>query len=215
MTLSDTNVRSFLQKNFVSGWTDITGKVSYAGTSGTHDPDFRAVMTTNCAGHHNVQMFFLTPEGRVLHCLPGFWEPKAFLKEARLAADLYAVHRSTSLSIAEKNEKFLDLHLEHAYAHDTATREASQLQGFDAQNVEMRSESDFHRDEGFVTGCLKGADQVVHERMAERPFLMFASFDTGSFVDMGLKSFDSHNDGCMDPKHNHGGKSDKKKGAGS
>jgi hypothetical protein len=45
----------------------------YCGRSGQHDPNTPAVLTTNGAGPHNVQMFILASDGTVLHCLPGFW----------------------------------------------------------------------------------------------------------------------------------------------
>lgn len=200
MTLSDKKVTTLLKNSFECGWTDITGKATYAGTSGTHKPTFRAVSTTNCAGHHNVQMFFMTPSGRVVHCLPGYWNPKAFLKEAKLALALGKILDDPKLSIVEKNKRFLNQHLSHALEHDAKTRENSGLQGFDRSRMST-DKSGFKREKkGFLSEFrLKTTDQVVHERMAERPFLTFKAFDTAAFVNMGVKSFDSHNDGC------HGG----------
>ena len=87
--------------------------------------------------------------------------------------------------------------LSHALEHDAKTRENSGLQGFDRSRMST-NQSGFKRDrKGFVSEFrLKTTDQVVHERMAERPFLTFKAFDTATFVNMGVKSFDSHNDGC-------------------
>ena len=193
MSLSNKMVFKLLKKEFECGWKNIRDE-PYAGTSSSHKPTVQAVSTTNCAGHHNVQMFFMTPEGRVLHCLPGFWEPTALLKEAKLAKQLFKVERSTKLSRVEKNSKFLDMHLEHALSHDTKTRRASRLQGFDVHTMATREGSDFKRGTGRWN--LKTTDQVIHERMAERPFLPFESFGIAKFVDMGNKHFDSHTDGC-------------------
>ena len=67
-----------------------------------------------------------------------------------------------------------------------------------------RDGTDFRRDAGFVTDQLKTTDQVVHERMAERPFLPFERFRIASFVDMGVKHYDDHHDGCRDPNQRHG-----------
>ncbi|MCA8920448.1 MAG: hypothetical protein KDD82_01495 [Planctomycetes bacterium] len=190
-----------LNRAFVCGWTDITGVADYAGTSGTHAPSYPAVYTTNCAGHHNVQMFFLTPDGQVLHCLPGFWERGAFLEELKLACKLGDVLQSPKLSIVEKNRAFLDLQLGHALEHDHATRTRSALQGFDRFEVAgegsdfLRAERGFLADRGWGPR-LKSTDQVLHERMARRPFQRFESFDVAAYVDMGKKAFDSHFDGC-------------------
>lgn len=191
MTLSHPKVLSLLENDFECGWKDITGE-SYAGTSGEHLPTFHAVTTSNCAGHHNVQMVFMTSAGRIVHCLPGFWEPRALLSEVKLAKKLVKVHESKKLTLAKKNAKFLDLHLEHALEHDARTRHASHLQGFDRSIMRNRQGSDFKR-KGFG---VKTTDQVVHERMAERPFLTMASFDLPTFIDMGKKGFDAHGDGC-------------------
>jgi len=39
---------------------------------------------------------------------------------------------------------------------------------------------------------LKTIDQVVHERMALRPFLDYERFDTAMFVDYGIMKYDKH-----------------------
>jgi hypothetical protein len=191
VSLSTRKVFKALSNDFECGWRNIRDE-PYAGTSSTHKRTVQAVSTTNCAGHHNVQMFFMTPRGRVLHCLPGFWGPEALLKEIQLAKDLFKIYRNEKLSRVEKNSRFLDRHLEHALAHDAKTQRASHLQGFDVHAMRKRKGSDFRRGKH----GMKGTDQVVHERMAERPFVSFKSFDIAAFVDMGLKAFDSHSDGC-------------------
>ena len=188
MTLSSQEVIDLLGRNFVSAYTSIKGKTPYAGVSNTHMPENPAIEVSNCAGHHNVQMFFLTSDGRVLHCLPGYWNKRDFLEEAKLALDIGKLYYRSDLTAAKRNAEYLELHLRHALAHGQALREASYLQGFDKQSLEKRKESDFHRTEGFVSG-LKTPDQVVHERLAERPFLPFQSFDVASYIDMGIKQY--------------------------
>ena len=83
MSLSNASVLSVLKNQYICGYKNITG-ASYAGRSGKHDPAAPAVVTTNGAGPHNVQMFFLSPEGNVLHCLLGYWAPNDLLVEIRL-----------------------------------------------------------------------------------------------------------------------------------
>ena len=68
VSLSDEGVLQNLKRNYVVGYKNITG-ASYAGKSGKHDTTAPAVYTTNGAGPHNVQLFFLSPDGVVIHCL--------------------------------------------------------------------------------------------------------------------------------------------------
>ncbi|MCH6550562.1 MAG: hypothetical protein IH804_00935 [Planctomycetes bacterium] len=116
VTLSDAKVEKFLDKYFVRGWMNIEGKAKYAGSSNKHLPSYAARTVSNGSGHHNVQMFFLTSDGKVLNALPGFWNPPHFLKEAELAVKLGQVYFTRGLSIVDRNEKYLDMHLEQAYA---------------------------------------------------------------------------------------------------
>jgi hypothetical protein len=188
VTLSNDQVIQELNRNFVCGWTNIKGKTSYAGVSNTHLPSYPACEVTNCAGHHNVQMFFMTSDGRLLHCLPGYWNPRHFVKELELAVTLGKLYYRKDLSAAQRNSEYLDLHLRHELEHTQEVREASQHQGFDRQSLEKRKDSDFQRTEGFVLG-LKTPDQVLHERLAERPFVPLDSFDVEAFIDMGIKQY--------------------------
>lgn len=189
VTLSDKKVEKLLDKYFVRGWMNIEGKRSYAGNSNKHLPTFAARTVSNGSGHHNVQMFFLTSDGKVLNALPGFWNPPHFLKEAELAVKLGQVYFARGLSVVDRNEKYLDMHLEQAYTNTKAMHKSSKLQGFDYSNIAKRKDSDFHRNKGFVTGVLKTTDQVMHERLAQQPFASFASFDVAKFIDMGIKRY--------------------------
>ena len=189
VTLSDEKVEKLLDKYFVRGWMNIEGKRSYAGSSNKHKPSYAARNVSNGSGHHNVQMFFLTADGKVLNALPGYWNPPHFLKEAEFAVKLGRVYYQPGLSAVERNEKYLDMHLQQAYANAREMHKASKLQGFDYSNIAKREASDFQRDKGFVTGVLKTTDQVTHERLAEQPFTPFKSFDVAKFIDMGIKRY--------------------------
>ena len=196
MTLSADHVIKALNRDFVCGWKNIKGSEKYAGKSNTHMPEYSAIRVGNSAGHHNVQMFFMTSDGKVLHCLPGFWSPRHLRLEMKLARDLAKVYFNKKISPAKRNEIFLAAHLEHALEHDSHTRNSSKLQGFDKSNVAKRKESDFKREKGFIkgNGVIKTADQVSHERMATYPFVSFENFDVAKYIDMGLKKY----------KYNHG-----------
>jgi hypothetical protein len=202
VTLSNDQVLAALNRHFVCAWKNIKGADAWVGTSNTHQPSNPAIEVTNCAGHHNVQMFFLTADGRVLHGLPGYWNPRHFLKEVDLAIELAKLYYRKDVSAAERNATFLDLHLRHALEHPAEVREASHHQGFDKMNLEKRFESDFHRKDGFIASGLKTPDQVLHERLAATPYRPFASFNVRQFVDMGQRqySYDHGLEGKTCPK---------------
>jgi hypothetical protein len=189
VTLSDAKVMDFLGRNFVVGKKNIKGKTNYAGSSNTHLPTNAAMWVNNCSGHHNIQMFFLTADGRVLHCLPGYWGPKHFLEEAELAVELAKLFYAKDLSAAQRNEKYLNLHLGHAFEHAQELVGASHLQGFDRKYLEEKDGGDFKREKGFITSGLKTPDQVMHERLAEAPYVAFDSFDVKGFIDMGITHY--------------------------
>lgn len=188
MTLPHEDVVGLLRNNFVMAFTNIDGKTRYAGVSNKHQPTMAAKKVYNCTAAKNIQMFILTEDGKVLHCLPGFWDVKPFLEEVRFAIKLNRIYKG-SRSVAERNEKFLDAHLRHALQHDAKTIGASQHQSFDAKYLQRRGVTDFQRTAGFTGGGLKRPDQVLHERMAERPFLTFDSFNVASFVEMGRRQY--------------------------
>jgi hypothetical protein len=47
---------------------------------------------------------------------------------------------------------------------------------------------------------LKAVDQVVHERMARRPFVAYESFDVENFSDYGKMRYDKHEAGDLASK---------------
>ncbi len=189
VTLSDDRVIKDLKKNFVVVRKNIAGKTSYAGTSNTHLPTYAAMCVNNSSGHHNVQMFIMTQDGRVLHCLPGFWHPDHLIAEMGLAKNLGKLYYKKGISTAKRNELFLNMHLEQALKNDKRMRNSSKLQGFDANKMKKKEGSDFKRTEGFIKGKLKTADQVMHERMAALPFIKFERFNVKKYIDMGLKRY--------------------------
>lgn len=182
---------TLLNKNFVCTWKNIQGKTSYAGSSNIHLPQYAAQEVETCAGHHNVQMFFMTSDGKIVNCLPGYWSPKSFLEEANLALTLNKNYVQIR-SVAKRNDQFLDLHLNQALVYDQHTQERSRLTGFDQAFLENKKETDFKSKQGFLPGSFKSTIQVVHERMAERPYLDFEAFDVPSFIEMGTKQYSYH-----------------------
>ena len=198
MSLSNDAVMNVLKNQFVCGYKNIAGE-PYAGRSGHHDTDSPAVVTTNGAGPHNVQLFFLSSDGTVLHCLPGFWAPQDLLLEIQLAQNLNRLWQNNNVTPEKKNKMFRQTQLAHTAQHPAQMTERSHLQGFDAKHEKQESDSDFkvkssdsiHRRVKLAkNNGLKTTDQVVHERMAERPFVNYEEFDVADFTDYGKISYD-------------------------
>ena len=80
----------------------------------------------------------------------------------------------------------------------------SKLQGFDKSKEERAKESDFRR-RGGEGEVARTVDQVMHERMARRPFLKIEEFDLSAVVDYGTMFYDKHGDGCCDRKNGEEG----------
>lgn len=198
MSLSAEPTFAMLKNDFVCGVRDITGE-PWSGVSGHYDADDGAVWTTNGAGPHNIQMFVLAPDGTVLHCLPGYWESHDLAAELAFAQKLGAVWRDGSLSRAQKDAKFRATQLEHVAQHSRETVNRSELQGFDKKFEARRAD----RSDCLLAGArlqprfrpvhddaFKTTDQIVHERMAARPFVPYAQFELAAFTDYGRQKYD-------------------------
>jgi hypothetical protein len=213
VSLSHDAVLNVLTSQFVCGFKNITGE-PYAGSSGHHDPSAPAVVTTNGAGPHNVQIFLLSSDGTVLHCLPGYWAPQDLLLEMRFALSLNKVWLNEGLSLEAKKKTFRDMNLRAIRTHPLDMVARSHLQSFDAKQEEAKRHSDFKFRPGDYRppihqrkhGNLKSTDQVVHERMAQRPFVAYDEFDVEKFSDYGKLRYDK-----KEETREGGGKVKKKK----
>ncbi|HLF92809.1 MAG TPA: hypothetical protein VJB14_05065 [Planctomycetota bacterium] len=186
MSLSDGPTFEALRTKFVCGWRDIKGE-PWSGVSGRYDPDHNAAWTTNGAGPHNIQLFMLSADGTVLHCLPGYWETHDLAHEIKLAEELDAVWTDGALSREEKDKRFREKHLQHLKDHPKEMVARSAMQGFDKKFEEKRKAvSDcFAQD-----GSPKTTDRIMHERMSTRPFVAFEKFDVQKYTDYGRQKYD-------------------------
>ncbi len=192
-----------LKDDFVCGVRDISNK-KYAGVSGKHAPDGNAIDTTNGAGPHNIQMFVMTPDGVVLHCLPGYWHSQDLAQELRFAQDLNHVWQDQSLTRAQKDNRFREMQLRHVWQHTVAMRNRSKLQGFDAEyEVDKRyftSDAIANRNlinpqtKEIYPGAMKTTDVLMHERMSQRPFAKYKDFDVAAYSDYGKQKYDKEED---------------------
>lgn len=207
MSLSREPITSTLQNGFACGVKDITGE-PYAGRSGIHNTYGNAVHTSNGAGPHNIQLFVLAPDGTVLHCLPGYWNAEDLAYELRFAKELGAVWSDRSLSRTQKDDAFRKMHLAHVTEHNYAMVRRSRMQGFD-QEYEAKNrlnQSDTIKNPRAITAAyeagenhapesaFKTTDQIMHERMAKRPFVPYDRFDVAAFSDYGRPFYDKNED---------------------
>ncbi|MBI4244714.1 MAG: hypothetical protein HY606_11545 [Planctomycetes bacterium] len=182
----------------------------YAGKSHGHSTEAPATKVYNGSGARNVQTFFLTNDGKVLHCLPGYWDADSLKHEISFAMELNKIYKNKMLKPEKKDQLFKKYHEAHFDTHSRITTINSKLQNFDMKYVMKNNISDFikqnpdekemhekpynfHYDQYFKT-----VDEVMHTRMAERPFKSFPEFDTANYVNIGTRFYDSNKDGCRD-----------------
>lgn len=197
MSLSSNRLLGILKSSFVCGFKNIKDE-PYAGASGHHDPDTAAVHTTNGAGPHNVQIFLLNSDGIVLHCLPGYWAPDDLVLEMRFALGLNKIWHDSTLTTAQKNARYSAAQLAQIRKLPADLLGRSKLQNFDAAHELKKDRTDFtfkvgdfrpEGNPGSVRG-LKSTAQVMHERMAQRPFVRYEEFDVHHFSDYGKWRYD-------------------------
>ncbi len=216
MSLSKEPVFSELRNHFVCGYRDISSE-PYSGNSGAHAVNGQAVDTTNGAGPHNIQLFVLDPDGTVLHCMPGYWNPNDLAAELKLAQRIGSIWQNNSMSVEQKKIQFSKLQLEHFRSHSKETIARSQMQGFDKHAELARGKNaDTVRLASTAAACMDGScegeaarkgeeqdkdelivkstDEIMHERMSKRPFMAYTAFDTGKFSDYGTHFYDKHED---------------------
>ena len=207
MSLSNQVVLAKLQSQFVCGTKDISDE-PYCGVSGRHDPSGQAIRTTNGAGPHNLQLFMMAPDGTVLHCLPGYWAPADLAREMDFGLQMYELWKDPSLSVSQKKQMFQRVQLSHLNEHPPEMVQRSNMQGFD-QKFEARRrlyQSDTVKnpriaiqalqtnDNQLLKQAFKTTDQIVHERMASRPFVPYSQFDVAVFSDYGRQKYEKHED---------------------
>ena len=193
MTLGNYELVSELNRDFACGFGDISGS-PLAGGSNKYNPDQDAVVTTNGAGAHNVQMFIMAPDGTVLHCLPGYWDPKDMLTELQLARDLDAVWES-NLPLAEKQKRFTQMHLQHIESHSEDMIARSQLQHFDRGQAisalaKLTGESASTPDWTANKDASLTTDYLLHRELASQPFVNVRDFNLATLVDFGNSWYD-------------------------
>jgi hypothetical protein len=201
VSLSNDKVLNVLKGQFVCGYRNISGE-SYAGKSGKHETDGQAIVTTNGAGPHNVQLFFLSEDGVVLHALLGYWDPRDLLWEIRFAQRMHRLWQSGARSEMDKRKEFQKANLMAIRQLPLDMVARSHLQSFDAKRELKQTASDFRFKPGdfhppVCTGKhddLKSTVQVMHERMAQRPFVPYDEFDVSNFADYGKQRYDKKED---------------------
>lgn len=202
MTLPQESVLQFLDDNFVLGTSNIE-KEEHVGISHGYKPCQTAVGTTNGAGGRNVQLVVMAADRTVVHVLPGFWSAEDLLPELAFAMRLHEVYRDDGRSPEGKAAMFAAMHRAFARRLSPETIARSRWQDFDIWAEVDRAKAE--KRDVFVLGpdgmpqsgesgqpMVKPICQLVHERMAERPFQPLATFDMESFVDYGRPFYDNN-----------------------
>lgn len=192
MTLPNGPVIETLANDFVCGWEDIRDE-DFCGVSSGYSKMQTAVGTTNGAGGRNVQIFVLSPDQRVLLLLPGFWHPDDLLQELSFAKVLHRLWADEGKSLEDKVHMWRRLHERQPRTHSLATRARCDWQNFDEHAERNRAKYSYRdsitRDENGKVALL-AIDQLVHKRLAERPFVAYERFDVENFVDYGRRYYD-------------------------
>jgi hypothetical protein len=195
-------VLPLLESDFVLGWKNIE-KEDYVGSSFGYSRKDTSVGTTNGAGPHNIQIFVLSPDLVVLHALPGFWHPEDLARELRLAQVLARLWQDDQKTRAQKNAMFARLQRGALRGHPPVTFARSEWQPFDVTSEVMRAataprDTVLLAQDGTVAYSADGRPKMkpinvlVHERMAERPFVPFDEFDVATFIDYGREFYDNN-----------------------
>lgn len=209
VSLSQEPAFSTLKNSLVCGYKDISNE-SFAGFSGKHEVGGNAINTSNGAGPTNLQTFLLSSDGTVLSCLPGFWNPIDLVSEIEFANRLNNVWTSPKLTRTQKDNYFKQMHLAHINEHSFAMVKRSRMQNFDMAHEAKNNlyTSDTILDRGAASAILtddrhlkrgamqafKTTDRIMHERMAQRPFVSYTNFDTMRFAKYGRPLYDKNED---------------------
>ena len=145
----------------------------------------------------------LSPDLVVLHALPGFWHPEDLARELRLAQVLAKLWQDDTKTRAQKDAMFARLQRGALRSHPPVTFARSAWQSFDVHTEVVRA-SIAPRDtlllaqDGTIAYSANGRPKMkpinvlVHERMAERPFVPFDEFDVAAFIDYGREFYDNN-----------------------
>lgn len=149
-------------------------------------------------------MFILSPDLVVLHALPGFWHPDDLARELRFAKVLGRLWEDDQRPREEKDDMFRRLQLAELRRQPAETFARSTWQGFDARVENQKLEQDPTRDTflfdrfgnpllgAYQQPQMKPINMLVHERMAERPFVAYEDFDIEEFIDYGKLHYDNN-----------------------
>lgn len=185
--------------------------------STAHELENPGVRTTNGAGPHNIQLFFMTADGTVLQCMPGYWGPEDLaLIINELVLPMNKIWGNRNMPLKKKKRLFSEAQLAFMNKHSASFARRSRMQNFDvAFEIKKRlSTTDcVHRDKDGqpikVEARRKKKDnkrsrqrykmkntlEIALSRMAQRPFLSYESFDVAKFSDYGRKKYDKKGDG--------------------
>lgn len=204
VSLSEEPAYSVLKDELICGYRDIS-KEPWAGYSGKHEVGGNAVNTTNGAGPHNLQTFLMASDGTVLTCLPGYWAPQDLVSEIEFASRLNDVYTNPKYGPAQRRLMFRSMHVAHIKEHSHEMSSRSHMQHFDQRyeadnrfrttdTIKESVKATLGDGTDVPSDAFKTTDVLMHERMAKRPFLAYADFDTPRYSDYGRPHYDKNED---------------------
>lgn len=142
----------------------------------------------------------LAKDGTVIHCLPGYWNPNDLDRELDLADRLHRVWLDGSITEPQKKILFAQEQVRHIQSHPHEETERSELQGFDKHFVVKNNVYDAIANRSLIPAdyhdapkeAFKTTDVIVHERLANQPFVNYANFNIAQFVNYGSHHYDKH-----------------------
>lgn len=201
-TFGNAHVLAELREHFVVGRADLE-RAPHVGLSLGYEADQTAMGTTNGAGGRNVQILVLAADGTLVHALPGYWHALDLLPELDLARQLHSLYGSTAHTREQKEAMARVLQKGFARNAHSGLQNRTRWRDVDAAIERERGRAE-PRDTCQVDAKgkpvvdakgilqLKPLLQVVHERLAARPFVALASFDMEAFVDYGTPLHDDN-----------------------
>lgn len=114
VTFFDKSVVDLVKKNFACAWVNIRPDVRFPPNLYKRP----RLGLTNATGIGNVSLIFATPDRKVLHVLPGYWDPDTLEHEIKFVLKLRDAVLDRNYKLKKDAAEIFDrMHQEHAKEH--------------------------------------------------------------------------------------------------
>lgn len=115
VVFSDEEAAKAINKHFVSAWVNKSPRTRFTQSRWRCPPQFRQATYPLGNGPRNVTSIFATPEGTVLHAVPGYLDVEAFTSEMNFALRLHdAITDAEGKQVKDASEIYKKLHGEES-----------------------------------------------------------------------------------------------------